>query len=241
MDLQVSPITLMLSFSLVMVGVYISYKEKLGTAKDILYSIARAVVQLIAVGYVLTYLFNVNNTIVTLVMVAVIVFNASWNAHKRSSSIPNSLKISLIAISSSAILTLSILVLSGVRQIYSFTDRSDHRHDSRECDDDHRLVLPQPEFLVPRSAPADSGKTFTGSDSESSFAHHLEGNNQIRHAAILGFRQNGGYRFLAGHDVGSDVCRYGTDDGHHVSDHGDFHAGGGDKHLLLHRFFPGIP
>ena len=52
MDLQVSPITLMLSFSLVMVGVYISYKEKLGTAKDILYSIARAVVQLIAVGYV---------------------------------------------------------------------------------------------------------------------------------------------------------------------------------------------
>lgn len=77
MDLQVSPITLMLSFSLVMVGVYISYKEKLGTAKDILYSIARAIVQLIAVGYVLTYLFNVNNTIVTLAMVAVIVFNAS--------------------------------------------------------------------------------------------------------------------------------------------------------------------
>ena len=85
MDLQVSPITLMLSFSLVLVGVYISYKEKLGTAKDILYSITRAIVQLIAVGYVLTYLFNVNNTIVTLVMVAVIVFNASWNAHKRSS------------------------------------------------------------------------------------------------------------------------------------------------------------
>ena len=113
MDLQVSPITLMLSFSLVLVGVYISYKEKLGTAKDILYSIARAVVQLIAVGYVLTYLFNVNNTIVTLAMVAVIVFNASWNAHKRSSNIPNSLKISLIAITASAILTLSILVLSG--------------------------------------------------------------------------------------------------------------------------------
>ena len=36
MDLQVSPITLMLSFSLVMVGVYISYNVKLGTAKDIL-------------------------------------------------------------------------------------------------------------------------------------------------------------------------------------------------------------
>ena len=238
MDLQVSPITLMLSFSLVMVGVYISYKEKLGTAKDILYSIARAIVQLIAVGYVLTYLFNVNNTIVTLAMVAVIVFNASWNAHKRSSSIPNSLKISLIAISASAILTLSILVLSGSvkfipSQIVPITG----------------MIAGNAMTTIglcyrntnPRSAPTDSGKTVSRCESESSFAHNLAGNDQIRHAAIFGFRQNSGYRFLAGHDVGFDVCRHRTDDGNHVSDHGDFHAGGGDKHLLLYRIFLGIP
>lgn len=113
MNLQVTPFTLMLSFSLVLIAMLISYKEHLGTWKEILYSIFRAVIQLIAIGYILTYLFNVNNTFVTIAMVVVIAFNASWNAHKRSNHIPNSLKISLVSISISAFLTLGILVFSG--------------------------------------------------------------------------------------------------------------------------------
>ncbi len=113
MDLQVTPYTLVLSFSLVVFGIFISYKEKLGTWKEILYSISRAIIQLIAIGYVLTYLFEVNNSIVTLAMVIVIVFNASWNAHKRSNNIPNSLKISLVSMSISTFLTLGVLVLAG--------------------------------------------------------------------------------------------------------------------------------
>ena len=113
MNLQISPGTIALSFALVLVGVFISYKEKLGTAKEILYSIARAVVQLVAVGYALTYLFGFENPIVTIGLVLVIAFNASWNAHKRSNHIPNSLKISIIAIFSTIILTLVVLVLSG--------------------------------------------------------------------------------------------------------------------------------
>lgn len=113
MDLQVTPFTLVLSFSLILVGIFISYKENLGTWKEIIYSISRAIIQLVLIGYVLTYLFEVNNTIVTIAMVLVIVFNASWNAYKRSNNIPNSLKISLISISLSTFLTLGILVLAG--------------------------------------------------------------------------------------------------------------------------------
>lgn len=113
MNLEVSPTTLVLSFILVLVGIFISYKEKLGTAKEIIYSVTRAVIQLVLVGYVLTYLFQVDRTIVTLAMVGIIAFNASWNAHKRGKEIPNSLKISMIAIFSSAAVSLSILVLSG--------------------------------------------------------------------------------------------------------------------------------
>lgn len=113
MDLQVTPFTLVLSFSLVLVGMFISYKEKLGTWKEIIYSVTRAIIQLIIIGYLLTYIFEVNNAIVTLAMVFVIAFNASWNAHKRSNNIPNSLKISLFSISISAFLTLGILVISG--------------------------------------------------------------------------------------------------------------------------------
>lgn len=112
MDLQVTTLSLVLSFSLVIIGILISLKEKLGTWKEILYSIFRAVIQLIIIGYVLTYLFKVDNVFVTLAMVVVIVFNASWNAHKRSNGIPNSLKISLISISITTALTLGILILS---------------------------------------------------------------------------------------------------------------------------------
>ena len=113
MNLQVSSFTLVLSFSLVLVGIYVSYKENLGTWKEILYSVSRAIIQLIIIGYILTYLFELDNTVVTLAMVLTIVLNASWNAHKRSNNIPNSLKISLISISLSAFLTLGVLVLAG--------------------------------------------------------------------------------------------------------------------------------
>lgn len=113
MDLQVSPLSLILSFVLVLVGVFISYKEKLGTGKEILYSVFRAVIQLVIVGYVLTYLFGFDNPIVTIGMVIVIAFNASWNAHKRSHNIANSMKISLTAIFSTMAVTLAVLVFSG--------------------------------------------------------------------------------------------------------------------------------
>lgn len=113
MDLQVTPVTLLLSFSLVLIGIYISYKENLGTWKEILYSIFRAVIQLAVIGYVLTYLFKVNNGIVTIVMVMIMAFNASWNAHKRSNHIPHSLRISIISIFTSTFLTLGVLVLAG--------------------------------------------------------------------------------------------------------------------------------
>lgn len=113
MNLQISPATIAFSFALVLVGVFISYKERLGTAKEIFYSITRAVIQLVAVGYILTYLFGIDSPLVTIGLVFVMSFNAAWNAHKRSNQIPNSLKISIIAIFSTVILTLTVLVLSG--------------------------------------------------------------------------------------------------------------------------------
>lgn len=113
MDLNVTPLTLVYSFLLVCVGLFISYKEKIGTIKEILYSITRAVIQLILVGYVLKYLFQLNNAIVTLAMVLVIGFNAARNATKRSNNLEDGFKISMCAIFSALTLTLSVLVLSG--------------------------------------------------------------------------------------------------------------------------------
>ncbi|MDE4081415.1 MULTISPECIES: iron efflux ABC transporter permease subunit FetB [Enterobacter cloacae complex] len=105
--------SLALSMVLVLVAIVVSYREKLGLEKDILWSIARAVIQLIIVGYVLKYIFNVNHAVLTLLMVLFICFNAAWNAQKRSKYIDKAFISSLIAITTGTALTLAVLVLSG--------------------------------------------------------------------------------------------------------------------------------
>jgi putative ABC transport system permease protein len=76
----------------------------------------RVVVQLFIIGYVLGFVFRVDNNLLTLVMVLFIVFNAAYNAHKTSAGIKNSFRISLISISIGTLIALIILVLSGAIQ-----------------------------------------------------------------------------------------------------------------------------
>ncbi len=93
--------------------ILVSYREKLALEKDIIWSICRAIVQLIIVGYVLKYIFNVNHAVLTLLMVLFICFNAAWNAKKRSKYIDKAFISSFIAITTGAGLTLAVLVFSG--------------------------------------------------------------------------------------------------------------------------------
>lgn len=105
--------SLALALILVVVALLVSKKEKLGLEKDIIWSVARAVVQLVIVGYVLKYIFDINNSLLTVLMVLFICVNAALNAKKRSRNIDNSFIISFIAITTGTALTLSILILSG--------------------------------------------------------------------------------------------------------------------------------
>ena len=57
-QLVVNNASLTLAFILVLVAMIISTKEKLHLAKDIIYSIIRAVIQLTIIGYVLKYIFR---------------------------------------------------------------------------------------------------------------------------------------------------------------------------------------
>lgn len=88
-SMAVSDLSLILSFALVLVSVAISWKEKLGLTKDIFYSVGRAIVQLVIVGYVLKFIMQVNNAILTLLMTLFIIFNAAWNANSGSQSWPS--------------------------------------------------------------------------------------------------------------------------------------------------------
>ena len=99
---------------LVVVAILISHKEKLALEKDILWSVGRAIIQLIGiVGYVLKYIFSVDDASLTLLMVLFICFNAAWNAQKRSKYIAKAFISSFIAITVGAGITLAVLILSG--------------------------------------------------------------------------------------------------------------------------------
>ena len=95
-----------LSMILVVVAILISHREKLALEKDIIWSICRAVVQLIIVGYVLKYIFDLDNALLTVLMVLFICFNAAYNAKKRSKYVEHAFVTSFIAITTGAVLTL---------------------------------------------------------------------------------------------------------------------------------------
>ncbi|WP_455820748.1 iron efflux ABC transporter permease subunit FetB [Pseudomonas cerasi] len=105
--------SLALALMLVVIALLVSGKERLGLEKDIIWSVARAIVQLVIVGYVLKYIFDLNNQWLTVLMVLFICVNAALNAKKRSHTIDRGFLISFIAITTGTALTLTILLLSG--------------------------------------------------------------------------------------------------------------------------------
>lgn len=109
MNLAVNNTSLFLAAMLVLVALGISLWQKLGLDRDIVIGVVRAVVQLFIVGYLLKYIFRVNNLWLTLAMIGFIIFNAK----KRGPGIDHALAISLLAIFVSTGVTLGVLVLSG--------------------------------------------------------------------------------------------------------------------------------
>lgn len=105
--------SLLLSSSLVLVALVLSYSQKLKLEKEIIISVIRAIVQLIIVGYLLNYIFGLKSPIFTTFLLLFMTSNAAYNASKRGRGITNGLLISFVSISIGAIITLSILVLSG--------------------------------------------------------------------------------------------------------------------------------
>ncbi|MCT0164583.1 iron export ABC transporter permease subunit FetB [Lactobacillus helveticus] len=113
-NVMVSNLSLVLAFALVLVSIAISAKEKLGLTKDILTSVFRAIIQLVIIGFVLKFIFHVDQLWLTIVSTLVIIFNASWNANKRDPNPHCSLWNSIIAEAIGTYVTLVLLIFSGV-------------------------------------------------------------------------------------------------------------------------------
>lgn len=108
--------SLLIASLLVFVSLIFSYSQKLKLEKEIVISVLRAIVQLVAVGYLLQYIFGLNSPVFITLFVLFMTINAAYNAAKRGKNIKNGFLISFISIVFGAGITLSVLVLSGAIQ-----------------------------------------------------------------------------------------------------------------------------
>ena len=105
-----SNIALELTFSLVLIALFISYRQKLGLEKDMIIGSVRAVVQLSAVGFVLKFVFNIDNVALTIVILLLMVYNAAGVATKRGAGIRGVRLISFCSILAGLVITLGGLL-----------------------------------------------------------------------------------------------------------------------------------
>ncbi|NSW89549.1 MAG: iron export ABC transporter permease subunit FetB [Firmicutes bacterium] len=108
--------SLLIASSLVLVTLFFSYSQKLKLEKETIISVIRAVIQLVAVGYVLEYIFGLKNPIFTTLLLLFMTFNAAYNAAKRGKAIKNGLTISFLSIAAGTLVTLAILIFSKTIQ-----------------------------------------------------------------------------------------------------------------------------
>lgn len=109
-----STTALALTGLLLLFPIIVSYKEKLYIIKDLLVSTIRAVIQLVILGYLLHFIFNINQKWVLIIFVLIIIVNAAWNTIGRASVVMyHVFLISLISIFIGVALPLVGVVLTG--------------------------------------------------------------------------------------------------------------------------------
>ena len=112
--------SLVFAFSLVLISLGISYWQKLKLEKETIIAVGRSIVQLIIVGYLLAYIFKLDNFLLTLAMQLFIVFNAARNGKRRGAGIAHAFGIAWSGLMLSTFLTMGVLVLTGVLKMEPF-------------------------------------------------------------------------------------------------------------------------
>jgi putative ABC transport system permease protein len=115
-SVAISNLSLVLALALVLVAMVLSLREKLDLTKDILVAVLRTVVQLVIVGFVLKFIFQVNNVVLTLVMTLFIMFNAALQANKRNPNARKKFWQAFVAILVSTSVTGAVLIAAGAIQ-----------------------------------------------------------------------------------------------------------------------------
>ncbi|HAR5566114.1 iron export ABC transporter permease subunit FetB [Staphylococcus aureus] len=102
---------------LLVIPIIISYKEGLHIIKDLIVATLRAVVQLIILGFLLHYIFKINDKWLLILCVLVIIINTSWNTISRASPVMHHVFwISFLAIFIGTALPLAGTIATGAIQ-----------------------------------------------------------------------------------------------------------------------------
>lgn len=104
---------LVISSVLILIPLYISYKEELDLQKEIIVSMLRAVIQLTIVGYLLDFIFGLESSICIIILVLIMMINAAVNTKNKAGQINNVVAISFLGISIGTTITISVLIMSG--------------------------------------------------------------------------------------------------------------------------------
>jgi UDP-glucose/iron transport system permease protein len=96
----------LLTLGLVAVAVVLSLYERLDLEKDITVAVVRSFVQLAAIGYVINYIFGLDNFGVVALLLAGMVFFAAWTSARRATDVPNAFLIAAVAVGVTAVATL---------------------------------------------------------------------------------------------------------------------------------------
>jgi len=102
-----------LALLLVAVAMVISRVRRTGLENDIAVASFRAFAQLLAVGFVLDYVFN-GNSALTPVVLAVMIGTATLTSGRRGKRVPGAYWIAAISVSAAAGATLGVLLLLGI-------------------------------------------------------------------------------------------------------------------------------
>lgn len=99
---------------LVFLAALISRWQSLDLEKQMMVAVMRSFIQLTLIGYALTYIFEVDNPLVVLLIISIMVTIAGYTSGKRAVGVPNGHRVALASIALGASLTLGLLVGLGV-------------------------------------------------------------------------------------------------------------------------------
>lgn len=104
----------LLALGLVAVAVALSFFERLGLEKDIGVAVVRSFAQLAAIGYVIDFVFGLENPLAVVGLLCVMVAFAGWTSSRRARGVPRALVMATGSIAVAAAATLGLLLLLQV-------------------------------------------------------------------------------------------------------------------------------